>query len=270
MQLPRSKTSIFSLPGARERGGNLNRSRTQLSKRKLSKTQYSRELPTHQPTSITSPLNAAKFRQLAVPPSPPSPTRAKLIPRKTSAPALVSASQLATAPPQPSDSARHTTSITPASLNTSIAGDSDTYSHPCPSVSLNPQFPLNSMLDRTTYIPQDSLPSGPTTPPTLLPDLFSEPIVVPSTPVPLSLGSSLMPVADPFLRFQPQYDHFSDPYLISPFDYSGSASGLATSGFFSKSAFDTPPGFGQLSCGILAPTTLDPFETRPFSIYAVS
>ena len=78
-----------------------------------------------------------------------------------------------------------------------------------------------------------------------------------------------MPITDPFLQFQPQYDYFSDPYLVSPFDYSGLVPGLAPGGFFSKNAFDTPLRPDNPSNGIPAPITSNTFENNFFSTYAM-
>jgi hypothetical protein len=75
-----------------------------------------------------------------------------------------------------------------------------------------------------------------------------------------------MPITDPFLQFQPQYDYFSDPYLVPPFDYSGSVHGLTPGGFFSKNAFDTPD---NLSHGIPAPKTSNTFESNFFNTYVM-
>jgi len=77
-----------------------------------------------------------------------------------------------------------------------------------------------------------------------------------------------MPITDPFLQFQPQYDYFSGPSLVLPFDYNGSTSWPVTGGFFSKSAFDTPPESDHLFRGIPAPTP-DPFENNIFSTYGI-
>lgn len=221
----------------------------------------------------TPPLRVTKPRQLSVPPSyPPSFTRAKSTPRKASAPARVSTLRH-TAPSQPSGATHCITSTTSVSpLNTPTAGGLDTYSYPGPSTPpLYSISSLNSISGRTTHTPQ-SLPyslASPTTPPTLLPDLFSEPIVAPSTPIHLSPRSSLIPIIDPFLQFQPQSDYFSDHSLVSPFDYSGSTPGLATNGFVLKSALDAPL-WPDHSYGIPAPITSNSLENDFLSTYTVS
>jgi len=164
-----------------------------------------------------------------------------------------------------------TTSVSP--LNTPTTASLDIYSYPGPSTPpLHSQSPLDSILGRNTHTPQglSYSPSGPTTPPTLLPGLFSEPIVAPSSPVHLYPGSSLVPITDPFLQFLPHYDYFSDPSQTSPLDYSGSIPELATGAFSSKSAFDTPLGSDYLSHDIPTHITYDSFEHTLFDAYIAS
>jgi len=262
------KPSIFSLPVVGIES-TLGHSRPQSSKRKHSRDNASQK-PSTTGSSI-SPLKTTKPRQLSVPPSfTLLSTMAKPTRRKASAPVRVSSSRHAPGSLQLSTLTCHTALTMPTSLNTSTVSDRDIYSHPGPSTPLNPRPPLESTLNRTTHTPHDFLrsPIGPTTPPALLPDLFSEPTVVPSTPVCLSPGSSLMPITDPFLQFQPQHGYFSDP-LVSTFDYSGSTHGLTAGGFFSKSSFDTPLGFDHLFHGTIEPLTPNPFENNFFTTYAM-
>ena len=230
-----SKASIFSLPTALSEGTNPVTPHKERPKKGPSQSQPPR------PISRTLSRKAVRPRQLSVPPSFLSSfSRAQPAPRKPSAPARVSTSKRASVPPQFPDHT-HSTSLIP---------------------SPSPNAPTPDVPETYTY-------PGPTTPPVLSPDLFSEPLVVPPTPVRLSPGSSLMPIADPFLQFQPQYDYFSDPYLVSPFDYCGLAPELAPGGFFSKNAFDTPLGPDNPSHGIPAPMTSNTFERNFVSTYAM-
>lgn len=77
-----------------------------------------------------------------------------------------------------------------------------------------------------------------------------------------------MPIAGPFLQYQPQYDYFSDPALVPSFEYGGTTPGLSTDSFFSKSTFDTPLGLDRLYHGIPSPTISDPSD--PFNAYIIS
>jgi len=260
------KTSIFSLPYVSKVGGNLGYPRTKLQRTKPFKS--------HRPQGLksASPLGTAEPRQLSAPPSFLSPSL-KAIPtsRKACASARVLTSQRTSAPSRRPDPTRRTTSTTSAPpLDTLPAGGFAT-SYPSPNNPLlHRQSPLDSTLGQSTHTPQDlsHSPASPTTPPTLLPELFSEPIVVPSTPVRLSPRSSLIPITDPFLQFQPQYDYSPDPFLISTFNYGGSTPGLATGSLLSKSVFDTPLGYHYPSHCIPAPITSDPFENI-FNTYTV-
>ena len=269
-QRPRQpKPSIFSLPVIA--GGEHNGySRPKLSKRKPSRAEALQKPSTNR--SSIPPPKATKPRQLSIPPSFPSPfTRTKPTPRKASAPAHVSTSRR-TPHRNLQDCPPHHLDDSPPPPNTLTDYGLDTYSHLGPSTPpLYSQSQLGSTLDRTTHTPQglSHSPAGPATPPTLPPDLFSELIIVPSTPVRLSPGSSLMPIADPFLQFQSQYDYFSDPSLVSPFDCSGSAPGFATGSFFSKSTLDAPL-WADHSYAIPTPMPSDPFENNHFNTYTVS
>jgi len=220
--------------------------------------------------SCLKPQKRKKTRAEAPPKPSPLSTKANPTQRKTSAPARVSTPQHAPGLPRPPDTIRHTTPTTPTSPDAPTAGYQDTHSHPSPSAPHHLRPLPKSVLDQTTHTPQNMsyLPTGPTTPPTLLPDLISEPVVVPSTPIRLSPGSSL--ITDPFLQFQPQYDYFSDPSLVSAFNYSGSTPGLATAGFSPKSAFDMPLGFDHLFHGIPAPIMVNPFGNNSFDVDPVS
>jgi len=86
----------------------------------------------------------------------------------------------------------------------------------------------------------------------------------------MSPGSSL-PITNPFLQSQPQYDYFLGSSLVSVLDYSynGSTPGLTTDNFFSKNAFDMPLGFDYR--GISSPIMTNPFNENNFlDIYTVS
>lgn len=272
VQLLQPKTSIFSLPTV-SKGHTSCCLRARLPKKHHSKTQRSQDLLTLKPTAATSPLNATMPRQLSIPPSfPSSPLKIKTTPRKASAPTRFSASKHGTVSPKRSDSAFHLTSETLKSPLNSTGGRLDVLSRlgsdPSP---LSPQPPLYLTLDQTTHTLQilsGSL-AGPATPPALLPGLFAEPVVAPSTPVHLSPGSSLASIADPFLHFQPQYDYFSDHSLASALDYSGLIPGVTTDGFSSKRAFDTPLGPNHPSYGIPIPITSGPLENDFFNAYPV-
>lgn len=264
-----AKASIFSLPIASKEEYNSCRPCANLSKRRLSRAQRSQDTLAPKPTSVTSPLKVAKLRHLSVPPSFPSPaSRTKPSPRRASAPAKVPTSKYSIQSPKDSDSICHipTTSYSP--WNTPTTDRLDISSSPDPSTPpLSPQWSLGLTSGQMTHTPQGY--NGPTTPPALLPDLFPAPIVAPSTPLHLSPGYSLLPITDPFLQFQSQYDYFSDPSMVLPLDYNGSTLGPATGGFFSKSAFDTPPGFNHLSHGIPS-TSPDHLENSFFNMYTVS
>ena len=265
---PQQEASIFSLPAASK--DDSTRPRTKPSKRMPSKAQHSQELPTLNPISTPSPLKPARSRQLSVPPSSPSlPLRTRLTSRKASAPARVSVSRRATVAPRLPDPPCHVTpAAPPPPSSTPTTNTLATYSYPGPSTPLEyPQSPLDSPFDRTSHW---SYPiTGPTTPPALLPDLFSEPVVVTSTPV-HPPGSSLMPITDPFLQFQPQYDYLMDPSRIYLFDYGGSTPGFATGGFFPKTAFDTPPTSDHLPQCIQTPISTNPFDNNFPNTHAVS
>lgn len=273
IQPPQPKASIFSLPVVWKEGNNSNCSRTKLPRRRLSKTQYSQDLLTPEPTSTAPPLKVAKSRQLSVPPSFPSPSsKIRSTPRKASAPTQVLTSKRATVSPTRPDSVCHTSPITsPPSLNTFTADRLGISFHPDPNTPpISPQWSFGLTLAQATHVPQ-SLPyslAGPATPPALSPDLFSEPIIVPSTPVHLSPASSLIPITDPITQFQFQSDYFLND-SVSPLDYSGLASGLATGGFFPKSVFDMPLVPDNLCNDIQTPRTSDSFENNFFSAYAV-
>lgn len=78
-----------------------------------------------------------------------------------------------------------------------------------------------------------------------------------------------MPLADPFLQFEPQQDCFFGSSLNSAFNHSTSTLGLATGGSSSKSIFDTTLGFYNPFHGNLIPTTSDNFENTLFKTYTV-
>lgn len=246
-QQPRqSKPSIFSLPVVSRKELGIDRSRPKPPKRK--NTPRDKE-PSVLSTgrSGPSPPKPVKHRQHSIPPFPLPSTRTKTTLRKTSAPPHVSVPRQTPESPQSSESPHHAGPTTQTYPNTLIPGGSDAYSYSTPTALLDQRLPFNSTLERTPHTPQSFSPplTGPTTPPAFPLDPFSEPIVVPNTPVRLSPRSSLMPIADPFLQFEPQYDYFSS-YLGSAFNYSTSTPGLATSDFFSKGTFDT--SLGIITC----------------------
>jgi len=265
---------MFSLPAIWKEGGSSDHSRTKPLKRNLSAQRSQYPLPPI-PTSTIPPLKVVKTRRLSVPPSFPLPySKTKPTPRKASAPARVPIPKRATASSKRSDSTYHstpTTSPSPPGDPTTDRLETSSYSPPSTPPLYHRSSPNSAVDQATPTLPgSPNSPTGPNTPPVLPPDLFSEPIVVPSTPVHLSPGTSLMPITDPFLQFQSQYDYFSDPCLISSFDYNGLAHGLATGSFCSKSTFDTSLEYDNPSHCILVPIAPDPFEYNFSSPYAVS
>lgn len=252
---PETKASIFSLPAPLNKGINTSSPLKGRSKRGNSRSKIPRETPTPKLSSSPPSCKAPKSRQLSVPPSFPS---TKPTSRETSVPPLVSSSQYPPGSQPPSSTTRHTTPTTPTPLpNTPTTCDQDAYFYPNPSTPPCLRSPLEPVFERTAYTLRglSNSPTGPTTPPTLLPDLFSEPIVTTPTSVHLSSGSSLMPITDPFLQFRPQCDYFSDPFPSPALDYSGLTPRLTAGGLFCKNAFDTPLGFDQFFHGISAPIT---------------
>lgn len=254
-----SKPSLFSLPASAREELSIGRSRSKPPKRKHS-------LRANEPPALSaldvSPSKIVKPRRHSVPPFPSPPMRAKATPRRTSAPPRVSMRGQAPEPSQPFG-LTHTSLTRVSLLNSPVAGGSDRYSCSLPSTLLEQPPPFDTTLDRTTHLLQGSShsPTGPTTPPTLLPDIFSEPIVVPSTPIHLSPRSSLMPIADPFLQFESQSDYFSDSSLGFTFNYDTLTPGLASGGCLSTTAFGAPLGFDHLFHGNPTPTTPDSLES---------
>lgn len=246
----RSKPSIFSLPIVAKEEPDMGHHRPKPLKKKHSTR--ANKPPALPATSLGISLpEAAKPRRHSVPPYPSSPPRTKATLRKIST------------PPQQSkflDPTQLTGPTTPTSLlNASTAGDPNTYPSYIPSALLN-QPPLDSTPDISTPRGLSYTLAGPTTPPAYPPHLFPEPVVVPATPVRLSPRSSLMPITDPFLQFEPQYDYFTGLSLGSTLNYGPPAPELATGGFFPKSTFDTPLGFDHLFHINLTPTPFDLFE----------
>jgi hypothetical protein len=271
-QSPQSKPSTFSLPVvAREELGNT-RSRPKPPKR--SRFSRSEEPPMLSAARSCTPLpNAAKYRRHSIPPFPSSSSRAKATPRKTSTPPRVSTLRQTPEPSQSSDLTHHTGPEMSTYLLDSPTTNSDAYSYPVLNAlhDQRPPAPFDSTWDRSAPTPQD-LPysfNGPTTPPTLLPDLLSEPIVVPGTPIHLSPRSSLMPIVDPFLQFEPQYDYFSGSSTNYALNYSTLPLGLATDGLSSKTMFDPLPRFNHLFQGNPIPATPDNFENTLFNTYTM-
>lgn len=264
--------SIFSPPVVAREEPTIRHSCPAPAKRKHSRAEAPRQLPRIKPSIL--PIKATKLRQLSEPPSLPLPSRKdKPTSRKASVPARVPLSRYAPASPHPSNSNRQTIPTTSTSLlNTPIACDQNAYPRPDPSVSLYPRPSPKPVADHTTHTPQPQSysPTGPTTPPALLPDLFSEPIVAPSSPVHLSPESSLIPITDPFLQFQLQTDYLSGPYLVSAFNYGKLSPGHTTGGSLSKCAFDTPFEFDHLIHGSPALLMSDPLENNFFNTYTVS
>lgn len=269
-QSPPSKASIFSLPAVCKKICRAGHPRPKFSKREPPKMHDSRKLPTFDSASTVSPLKVSKPRQLSVPPSfPASSARARLTSRKTSTPARAFAPKRAPASPKSSDSGRHIVpTISPFLRDIHTTSDLDTFPCLSPGAPVCLHSPPDSMLDRDSYIRQglSSPMTGLTTPTTLLPNLLPEPTVVPSTPVHLSLGFSLLPITDPFTQFQSHGDYFSN---TSPFDYDGFAPGHITGGHPSKNPFDTLLGPDHLSHCILTPVTSKTFEMNCLNTYAV-
>ncbi|KAF9654223.1 hypothetical protein BDM02DRAFT_3106516 [Thelephora ganbajun] len=268
MQHPQSRGSIFSPPIIRKEMDNTSRSRIKLLKSELSKVEHPRELLASNLTSTVSLLKTAKPRQLSVPPFPSFP-KTKPTSRKASAPARVSTQKRA--PVLSTSPALTCLTSSSSPLNTPTTGDLDIYTCPGTSTPLRPQPPPNPTLGQTTNTSQ-ALPysiDGPTTPPTLLPDLFSEPIVVPPTLVHLSPRSSPLPIADPFIQPQLHNDYLSDISLVSSFHYSGFTPGFVAGGLSSKSVFDTPLGSDHLFCDTPTPIASKTFESDFFNTYAV-
>lgn len=206
--------------------------RAKLRKRRPTRTQNSRDPTTSAPTWVTQPRRAATPRQPSAPPSsPPYPSKTKLTSRKASAPARIPVSPML---PDPTRHVAQATSLSPP--NHTTGGSLESLSDPSTSAPQHSQPLLNPMLDRTTCTTQGFLYQ--TKFPALSSDLSPlEPIIIPSTPVQLSPGSSTMSIADPFHQFQSSYDHFFNTLWPSSSDYIGSAVGL-----LSKGAFDTSLG----------------------------
>ena len=240
------------------------------SKTTLSRSEISHKLP---PTKLSTPsLKTAKHCKLSArPPFPSATPRIKPILRKASAPARASLLKPAAVPPKSSDSTYRITPTTPPSpLNTTTAA-LDIYTYPDPSTpSMYPQSPCDLTLGQITHTSQD-LPyslNGPTTPPASLPDLFSEPVVVPSIPLHLFPGSSLVPISDHFIPFQLQSDYLLNVSQVSSPHYSGFSPGL-TAGGFSKSVSDLPLGADYFSYNIPTTMTSGAFENNFVNTHAV-
>ena len=260
------RSSIFSLPVVPKEGEKANCSRRKSPKGRHSGVRNSRERAAHNPTSpeVTKP------RQLSAPPSfsPPCPT-SKSNPRRASAPA--STPKRTPVSSQPADSTLYAVSTSSLTPTAPTPGCLDAF-HSGPTTPIvHLQTSLGSPSGQATQAPWDlSYPlSGPITPPSAFPDLFSEPIVIPSTPVRLSPRSSLTPMSDSLLQFQPQYDYFSDLSLISAAGYGGTAIGLVTGSLFSKDVFGTPLGTDHLFHGISVPM-LSELSENFFNTYPIS
>ena len=265
-QCQQQKPPIFSLPVVTREELGTGRSRPKPLRRKYSP--QVKEPPAPSARSSTSPPKILKSRKHSVPPFPWLSTRTKVTPRKTSAPPRLSIPRQAQKPSQSSDPTCHAVPTAPP-LDISTSGGTNRHPYLVPDL-LDQQSSFNSAFDTTIHTPQGSSESltGPTTPPTFLPNLFSEPLVVPATPVHLSPRSSLMHITDPFLQFEPRYDYLPAPSLDSTLSYSTSTPGLATS-YASKSPFDTPLGFDHLFHGNPIPTTPGHFESGFFNTYGV-
>ena len=205
-------------------------------------SQRHRKPPTIKSIPITASPRTVKPRQLSVPPS--STLNHRSTPRRASASAVISPQ--IPVPSVFSSPHRHTTPMVPSStsLTTILASDLDTNPNFSPTThSVCPQLSFDSPLDSVTCIAWNPPypPSAPTTPPTVAPDLFSEPVVV--SPIPNQLFSEPFPthIADPFTQFQLQYNYLLGAPLISP-DHSASLLGLVAGDLYPKGAFDTPLG----------------------------
>lgn len=257
-----SKSSMFVPPAVSGMVSNPVQPCPQPPKRQHRRYEALHKLPAAR--SCTSPRKTTKPRQLSLPPFPTSPAKNGPAQRKASVPIPVPSTRHASGSQLPLQPNLHTAPPAPTSPNAPPYGDQNISSLPGLVTPLNPRS--SSQPGRTSHAPQgwSYSPTGPTTPPTLLPDLFSEPAVASSSPVHLSPGSSLIPIADPFLQFQPQYDYFTDPCLISAFDCYGSIPELAPGNLFSKGGLNSSFGFDSLLWHS-STTALDPLKTSSVS-----
>lgn len=258
------KTTIFSLPTALEGAHGSCSSLTKLVRRKDRRPQRSQDQQMPRPTSLSPTFKTAKIRQLSVSPPFPSPLSvARSTARKASAPLRVFTPKYAAALPKRPDPTCRTTPTT-------TADRLGVPSHCGTNTPHATQSPLGLALGQAVHPPQrvpHTLVDAITPPP--LPAPSSEPVVVPSTPVQLSPRSSLEPIADFFTQSQLQSSYFFNASLVSPFDCSGTISGLASGGLFPKSAFETLLGSVNPSYAIPPLRAPDTFYANLFNTYAV-
>jgi len=230
------KTSIFSLPDILKGGSNVASIRTRRPKSRTPPAPTSRK--SVNPIPLDSPRKAIKPHQLSVPPPFPQ-TIPKVRPtsRKAGAPATSSSPKCGAASSTLSDPLSDVPPkiLPPPALPLTITGGLDV--GPCfsfvTSYSDSPRLPFDFGIGSTALTARNSPYSsnGPTTPPSLSSNLFSEPTVASPTPIQLS---------EPFLttQFQPQCDFSPHTFLSSPFGGAGSSFCLPPGSFFPKNAFD--------------------------------
>jgi hypothetical protein len=257
-----SKTSIFSVPAVWRQEGSTGHSRAQGSKGNIGKIRHFHEWPTSDSSSAASPLRVSNPRRLSVPPFSPSPIKTKVMSRGASTPSRISTLKRASGSSMPPDPIYPTVSTgSPYLPNTPATSCSDFF-HLGPDTPPYLHLPLDSASGRTTRAPQDlSFPAtGPITPPAPWQDLLPEPAIVPYTSADLSPESSSL-ITNPFIQFQSQGDCSSNPFLVSPFDYSGSVS-VYTGALLPKSTLSTPLGTDYLSYNIPVPMASEFFESH--------
>lgn len=237
------KASIFSLPASSMEASYTGDPHTTRSKRKSYQDRTPKNQPSIKPDSTTCP-RVAKPRRRSLPPSFPPPLQ-KIRPasRKASVPATPCSPQRATpistfsGPPWP---------VPPKDLPPALSASSPFDGLDAASClelvspqSINLQPDSSPGLNVFTLQHRPASPTGPTTPPTVPSELFSEPAVVSLNPTQLTPGL-FSPIVDPFVRWDQNHGYFLDVPFQSPFGYSGSILGLALDDCSSKSTFDSP------------------------------
>lgn len=232
---PTHKASIFSLPVMSKGESDIPGPRAKSSRRNPS--QRCRKPPATKSIPAAILPKTVKSRQLSLPPLPTSSPRPT--PRKASAPTVTS--PLKPVPPMFSNPHRYITPMSSSTppTNVLVSGLDTNPRFSLASHSVYPQLSFDSPLDSATFIAQNSSypPSAPATPPTVAPDLYSEPVVV----SPIQFASDFFPtnLTDPFAQFQLQYDHLLRTPLISPSGRNASSLGLVAGDPYPKGAFST-------------------------------
>lgn len=260
---PQSKISIFSPPIVLKEPQTTTSPHTKRSKRKS----WQHQTPSSscsERTPATSP-KLIKPRRMSLPPL----LVQKILPtsRKASTPVTSRSPRRGTLstlsnPPCPLPSkatSPHTpsTSVSPSDIPDIASFLGQTIPH-------SVQLRTDSLPDLATsgpgYSPASSV--GPTTPPTLSPELFSEPLVVSSAHTQLTSEPFLAPLADPFTQFQSRGSHLGE-FFTSPFECSGSVLGHTMHDFFEKATFFPEQALPSLAAPILPiPFTCDSSAAR--------